>query len=156
MKFLLCVLLLFPLYAAADDVVTYADTVPSNHALDQTYEQFDTAFRALDARGVANIYSDDALYLGPFGDIVRGREAIVKEMARGFDEERAHHGTISIAFKVVDRRVSGNVIIDTGYFTITRTYANETKHTRGKYVNVFERDRNGTWHLRVDMYNPAG
>ncbi len=43
-------------------------------AIDSVYQRFSAAYRMLNADSVAVLYTEDALYLQPRGDMVRGRE----------------------------------------------------------------------------------
>ena len=155
MRNLLPLLLLAAALPIRGATVTLSPNVQENDEIEAVYQGVDNDFARLDASAVGKLYSKDSLYLGPSGDMLHGRDAIVKAFAKSFDDMRTGHGTISIAFKVVDRRASGDLVADTGYFTITRTYSNKSNTARGKYVNVFEKDRAGNWHLHIDMYAPA-
>ena len=123
---------------------------------DEPYQRFSAAYATLDAQRVGAIYTDDALYLPPGGDIIRGRAAIEDRYEQGFREDRRKRHTRRISFEPVDRVVSGDIRNDIGYYTIESSEPGGHRDTfRGKFVKVWRRGGDGVWRIRTDSYSAA-
>lgn len=125
--------------------------------LDAVYARFSQAYAELDPDMVANLYTRDALYLSPSRDIDRGRERIRKNFAGMFQRTRDAGESLRISFDRIDRRVSGDLAYEVGYYTLVRTSASgERKTSRGKFTVVLVRGKeDGTWRFKVDGYSAA-
>ncbi|MGH7538345.1 MAG: YybH family protein, partial [Gemmatimonadales bacterium] len=120
------------------------------------YQRFAAAYASLDAERVSRIYTEDAFYLQPSGDMLRGRSAIRTRFAEAFDAARARRHTHRISFELVDRAVAGDLRNDIGYYTITTaTPDGHEARFRGKFLKVWRRDGDGVWWIRTDSYSPA-
>lgn len=128
----------------------------ASRAIDEAYGRFSDAYLRLDANAVGALYTEDALYLEPGGDIVRGRAAIVEGFADFFRSVRERGREARIFFESVDRRVSGPVAYDVGYYDLLSHLSGEAvSRSRGKFVTVWKRGPYGNWRIHVDSYNQA-
>ena len=125
-----------------------ADTEP--------YQRFAAAYAALDAQRVGQIYAEDAVYLPPAGDMIRGRLAIQERFEHRFREARERGHTCRITFEFVDRTAAGDTRNDIGYYTIVTTdRSGHSDSFRGKFLKVWRRGSDGIWRIRSDSYSPA-
>jgi len=125
-----------------------ADTEP--------YERFSAAYATLDAQRVAASYAEDAFYLPPAGDILRGRAAIAERFESRFRKAREQGWTCRITFEFVDRVAAGDIRSDIGYYTIvTSEPGGHTERFRGKFLKVWRRDADGIWRIHADSYSAA-
>jgi len=125
-------------------------------APDEPYQRFAAAFASLDAERVSLVYTQDAFYLGPAGDMKRGRATIRDHYAAAFESSRERGHTRQIRFELVARDSAGDLRNDIGYYTIvTRDSAGHRERFRGKFLKVWRRDSDGVWRIRVDSYSPA-
>lgn len=144
---------------AADDRQT-APSVPDPEAdirvIESIYKRFSQAYTRLDPDRAASLYTEDALYLSPGGDIRHGRNAI-RETFESFFQWAADGGfNLEIAFDSVDRGIEGDLAYDIGYYTLTRRSGEEVvAKDRGKFVVVLKRQPNDSWRFHVDAYNSA-
>lgn len=122
--------------------------------LDAHYARFSQAYVALDPDAVANLYTEDAFYLSPGSDIRRGRAAVRQEFASFFASVRSRGDSLRIVFTIVDRKISGGLAAEVGYFDLTsRPNVGEPRTSRGKFVVIWVRGIDGVWRFRTDTYS---
>ena len=122
--------------------------------LDAQYARFSQAYVALDPDVVANLYTEDAYYMSPGADIKRGRAAVREEFKRFFDSVRSRGDSIRIVFTIVDRKISGGMAAEVGYFDLTsKPSGGESRTSRGKFVAIWARGADGAWRFRTDTYS---
>lgn len=128
--------------------LTQADNEP--------YQRYAAAYAALDAQRVGQVYTEDAIYLPPAGDILRGRAAIQERYEHSFRGARERGHTSRITFEFVDRSAAGDTRNDIGYYTIVTTdRGGHSESFRGKFLKVWRRGSDGIWRIRSDSYSPA-
>ncbi len=128
----------------------------ASFAMDEGYRRFSEAYLELDPVKVAALYTEDALYLQPNGDMVRGRAAITTIFADFFRGLRQSGREARIFFTSVDRRISGPLGYDVGYYDLVILVQGEvTGRDRGKFVTVWKRGPYGAWRIHVDGYSAA-
>ena len=79
---------------------------------------------------------------------------MLAEFERFFGGVKQQGGGVQITFRVVQRKISGDLGYDVGIFNLTRIRENgESRTTRGKFFVVTAKDTDGTWRFQVDGYN---
>lgn len=143
----------FGVMAQSNDLTL--DKGVSRHAgIDGVYSQFSRGYRDLDAKLVANLYTAEALYLPPGSDVKRGREKILESFSRFFESTRREGGKLSIAFEIIERRVSGDLAYDAGIYTLSSTTSSgTTSSSKGKFVVIALKGKDKTWRFQLDTYN---
>ena len=122
--------------------------------LDLVYANFSKAYRELDHTLVGSLYTPDAAYLVPGQDLITGRDKITPTFKGFFDYVRDKKGKMTISFRIVQRRVSGDMAYDVGIFTLTQFDANGKESVgQGKFVVVAVREKSGEWKFQVDGYS---
>lgn len=128
--------------------------VAAHKGLDDVYRRFSEGYKKLDPAQVAGLYTDDAFYLSPGADVKRGREKILAEFSGYFDSVQKTGGSLSVAFQILGRQVSGDLAYDVGIYTLTQKNANDESGVgRGKFVVVARQFGNGEWRFQVDGYS---
>ena len=122
---------------------------------DDRYDRFSAAYASLDPDRIAAMYTDDALYLGPAGEIVRGRAAIRERHAGSSEGNSERRHVRRITFDFIDRVDAGDVRNEVGYYTITTSMPGHATTFRGKFVKVWRRASDGVWRIHTDSYSPA-
>lgn len=116
--------------------------------LDAVYARFTEGYRQADAALVAALYHEDALYLQPDTDIVRGRAAIADLFARFLEPFRRRGGAgPPISFEIVERRIAAELAWDVGYYDIGGNGRD------GKFVLLWRRGADGRWLIHADAYS---
>lgn len=148
------VLSLTLLPAALAAQATHGPGAAAHPGLDAIYATFSKGYETLDPVAVANLYTEDALYLQPGDDILRGRKGILANFTGFFDSVRKSGSALRIRFEIVDRQVEGDLATDVGYFILTRSAKEGGENTnRGKFVVVARKQKDGTWRIHVDGYS---
>jgi putative oxidoreductase len=123
-------------------------------AWDAVYESFRRAYGEADAAAVAAVYAEDAFYLGPGRDVVRGRAAIREAFAPFL--EGAPPGTYDVTFEIVEREVSGDLGYEVGRYDLRSRKAEGEGRSRGKFTVVWKRGADGAWRIQSDTYSGLG
>lgn len=148
------VLSLTLLPAALSAQATHGPGAAPHAGLDAIYATFSKGYETLDPAAVANLYAEDAVYLPPGSDVLRGRKAILENFTGFFDSVRQSGSTLRIRFEILDRQVSGDLVSDVGYFILSRSTKDGRDSTdRGKFVVVGKKQKDGTWRIHVDGYS---
>jgi ketosteroid isomerase-like protein len=139
---------------AATADLTLEAGVAKHAGIDKIYSRFSEAYRTLNSEMVTNLYTDNAFYLSPGNDIQRGRATILGNFDGFFRNVKQSGGKMSIAFRILERRVSGDMAYDVGIYSLSSTNAKgETNIGRGKFVVVALRSENGDWKFQLDSYS---
>jgi uncharacterized protein (TIGR02246 family) len=129
--------------------------VSAHKEIDAIYRQFSEAYVALDAEKVTNLYAADAAYLPPDSEILKGREQIRLGFQSFFDRIKKEGRTMTISFRIFQRKVEKNLGYDVGIYTITQFKDGKQigKPGKGKFIVVAVKEKDGKWRFQVDGYN---
>lgn len=135
--------------------LTLAKNVAPHGGIDAIYKKFSEAYRLLDPAMVANLYTEDALYLAPGGNIERGRDYILKNFTEFFGSIKDGGGRLEISFEIVERRVTSDQAYDVGIYTLKSFNSKgETRSSsKGKFITVARQMKDGAWRFQVDGYS---
>lgn len=129
--------------------------VTAHKEIDAIYRRFGEAYVTLDAEKVANLYAADAVYLPPNSEILKSREQILPGFRAFFDRIKKDGKTMTISFRIHQRKVEKNLGYDVGVYTITQF--KDGKQTgnsgKGKFIVVAVKEKDGKWRFQVDGYN---
>ena len=154
---LAAVLLMLPLAVVSAQVKSPATGGAAGKAMDAQYDRFSEAYRKLDPAMVGGLYTEDAFYLQPGSEIMRGRKAIHENFAGFFSGVAQRKDSVRISFEIVDRAVSGDLGYDIGYYTLSsRTAAGESRSSRGKFTVIWKKGSDGVWMIHSDGYSGVG
>ncbi len=103
-------------------------------------------FNKGDFRGIAELYTADAIALPPGSAMVKGKAAI-GTMWKGLAEQAGNPKLITVEVK----RLGPAAAREIGTFNLT-TKGASSKEISGKYLVVWERVR-GQWKLATDIWN---
>ena len=134
--------------------LTFDTGAKPHRGLDAVYADFSKAYRELDHELVGRLYTADAAYLVPGQDLLEGRDKITPTFKNFFDHIRERKGTMTISFRIVQRRVSSDMAYDVGIFTLTQyDSAGKGSVGQGKFVVVAGKEKSGEWKFQVDGYS---
>jgi ketosteroid isomerase-like protein len=135
----------------AFDGRAFAGDTKSEQGLRDADAQWSKAAGAKDLDKTVSFYSEDANVLPPNAPIATTKEAIRKVWKDLFDSPGA-----AISWKAVKVEVakSGDIGFVSGTYEATMNDASGKPVTeRGKYVEVWEKQANGTWKCGKDIWN---
>lgn len=116
--------------------------------------QFEAAYNAGDAAGVAALYTEDGAVLPPDAPRIDGREGI-QAMWQGFIDA----GVTALDLATVELSAAGDAASEVGTYALQVPDGKGGKTTlTGKYIVLWQRGADGVWRLRRDIWNgdPAG
>jgi uncharacterized protein (TIGR02246 family) len=133
--------------------LTHDAGVKPHSGIDAIYARFSEGYRQLDAKMVADLYTDNAIYMTPESGVDRGRELIVKNFDGFFRSVRGEGASLRISFQIVERKVSGDLAYDVGIYTLETSSGDKVLQTsKGKFVVVAVKQK-GKWRFQLDSYS---
>ena len=114
--------------------------------------KFGQALMAGDYNTIASFYTDDALSLPSYEPMWRGKNAILEGNKK--DAESGLKYT-SFSARTTDVYGSGDITYEIGTYELSFTMPNKTTAMtdKGKYLNIWQKQNDGTWKLRADTWN---
>lgn len=138
-----------PAPPATDAPVTPAptDTAAASAAMQDVYARFSAGYRLASADTVAQLYTEDAFYLQPDADVLRGRDTVraTFEAFLGGFREGGRPGP-NIDFEILERRIDGDIGHDVGYYRFDGVRA-------GKFIVLWRRGEDGQWRISADGFS---
>ena len=101
-----------------------------------------------DAKGIASLHTLDAVVIPPKSDFVVGRDKI-EEMYKA--EIEMGNGTLGLQTTEVIQE--GLYAYETGLYYIKMTIEGEEVNDYGKYIVIWEKQKNGDWLCKKDIWN---
>ena len=155
---LILMLLLFALPLQAQNTESGAlqldEGVKPHAQIDAIYARFSLAYEKLDPAMVANLYTEEALYLEPNSPVKHGRAAVQASFAGFFKWAKENKKQLDISFRIVSRQVAEPLAYDVGVFTLkTVENGKEISSGQGKFVVVVRKSEDGSWKFHVDGYS---
>ena len=111
---------------------------------------FVTTYMSGDGAALAALYTEDAALLPPGGARVDGRENIAAFWQGAMDS-----GLVIEGLEVIEVMESGDQAVDIGtVFLSAPDGSGGMTPITAKYLVVWHRGEDGSWHLHRDMWNP--
>ncbi|PJA97987.1 MAG: hypothetical protein CO128_09680 [Ignavibacteriales bacterium CG_4_9_14_3_um_filter_30_11] len=114
--------------------------------------QFAKLMIAKDFNNLLNMYTDDIYSLPSYSNIIHGKEEMI---AANEIEKRTHSKWLSFNLYTKDIIEEGNLVIEIGEYNLAIEMPGGTPPITdmGKYVNIWERQNDGTLKIKVDIWN---
>jgi len=113
--------------------------------------QFAKAFNKGDAASIATLYSKDAIFMMPETPLYKGSKGVAAANQSLFDS-----GYGNVKFTTTRSGSDGDLAFNIGGVSMDQKTANGTVKVSGKYMDVYRRQKDGSWKIIATMYNPDG
>ncbi|MDR3609370.1 MAG: SgcJ/EcaC family oxidoreductase, partial [Ignavibacteriaceae bacterium] len=120
---------------------------------DDMNDKFSKAMVSGDYNTIASMYTDDAVSLQSYEPMWVGKDAITQGNKKDLTESGMKWSNLT--GKTMQIFGTGDTKIEIGTFEATFTMPNSTTAMtdHGKYINVWQKQNDGTWKLRADTWN---
>ena len=106
------------------------------------------AFNAGKTAQVAALYSRDALFLMPDAPAFKGRKGVQTQVQASLDG-----GWRNIKFKTIRSGSGGDLAFNIGQVSYEQASASGTTKVKGKYLDVYRRQADGSWKIIATAAN---
>jgi len=131
--------------------VASVSVVRADPAADVTaaYAAWDAAFNSGDAKAIAAFYTDDAIFLPPTHDVIRGPEGVEKFFAGIIGMGAKNH-----KLELIEASGDGNIVVGTAKWSAAgKDSAGADQPWGGVATHVFQKQPDGSLKLRVFTFN---
>lgn len=139
--------LLFTINAFAQN----PDLTQAKMGIEKMNKDFDQAMLSQDYNKIGNFFTDDALSLPSYTTEIKGKDAIVESQKKDFASNKYNTFTTN----TTDIYGSGDLVYEIGTYAVNFTMANNPTpmDDHGKYVNIWQKQGDGTWKIKVQTWN---
>jgi len=160
MRFVLACFSLFVLLAGlsgcapatepAPEIDLAAEEEAAREAIEEMAEQWDAAMNAGDYEAVADLFTDDGIQMGADAPALVGKAAIRNAMKTDFEENTVQSENVT-----EEIRLAGDWAVVRGTYKEIRTpkAGGEPIELVGKWLDVYERQADGSWKISRDAWN---
>ncbi len=106
------------------------------------------AFNAGNAAQVAAIYNKDAIFMMPETPAYKGTKGV-----RALNQAMIDAGWRNIKLKTIKSGSDGDLAFNIGSVSMDQPSGGGTAKVKGKYLDVYQRQRDGSWKIIATMYN---
>lgn len=105
-----------------------------------------------DNKTVLSFYAEDAYSLPSYSPMMDGKKEIEQGMQM---DKQAGTNFKSFNLKTKDLWTSGDLLCEVGTYTFSMIIPNSTNtfDDHGKYLTIYEKQQDGTWKIKADMWN---
>ena len=103
-----------------------------------------------DSKGIASLHTLDAVVIPPKYDFVIGRDNIEQMY-----QAEIEMGNGKLDLKTTEVIQEGLYAYETGLYIIKMTIDGEEVNDNGKYIVVWEKQKNGDWLCKKDIWNTS-
>jgi uncharacterized protein (TIGR02246 family) len=141
------------LFVSATNMWAQNDDASFRKFTDDMNEKFSKAMLSGDYNTIANMYTDDAVSLQSYEPMWVGKNAILEGNKKDLTESGMKWSNLT--GKTTQVFGNDNLKVEIGTFEATFTPPNSTTamNDHGKYMNVWQKQSDGSWKLRADTWN---
>ncbi len=145
-------LLLFLLFGCSDDPQVTSSQEEDVAAITAVSKARAQAFNESDAQGIAVHFTEDAILMAPGAPAAQGREAVAAYYQSIFDE---YEPVLESYYEEVE--VYGDMAYGRGEAKVTLTprEGKPTTTSTSKYLNILQRQPDGSWQTTHDAWNAS-
>jgi uncharacterized protein (TIGR02246 family) len=134
----------------AINAYSQTDVTNARQAIDKVRQDFNAAYNRADAETIANLVTEDVIWMPPNETIVTGRETIKMRYANQFTKSSA-----TFELRMDEIIVCGSWGFLRGPYSRIDTPKDDgpPKEITGKYLMVMQLQQDGSWKIARDIYN---
>jgi uncharacterized protein (TIGR02246 family) len=112
------------------------------------------ALAAKDARRIADLYANDAMFFMPGRPVVEGRDAVERVMSEDLEDPNF---SLDLRDQKTEVSASGDMAYARGTFRVSFTIpqTREVQSVGGNYLQVFRKNADGNWKVVEDISSPG-
>lgn len=119
--------------------------------IDEANNLYELYYNTGNAKGVASLHTNDAVVMPPNSDFRVGKQQIEEAIA-----SEISMGSTNLNFIQTDLIVSGNIAYESGTYSLEiKPKDQETVKDYGKYIVIWEKQENGKWLMKKDIWNTS-
>lgn len=140
------------LFAFSTTIFSQNDNSGLKQLIKKTNDQFVSAMMAKDNAAMLSLYTDDIISLPSYHKMIKGKKA----MAEMMEKDKSNPNKVTdFSLTTTDVIPSGNLVLEIGKYALTVEMKGMDKPWKdvGKYLNVFEKQNDGSLKLKADIWN---
>jgi len=135
-------------------ILAHSAGVPPLRGLDAAYKRLAQGYRDLNPKMMADQYAENAFYLAPGQEILRGRKAIEQNFTAMLAQARKEGTSLSIFFRIKSRVATKPIVTDIGtYLLVRKREGKEVGRSVGKFVIAARKGAGGLWRFEIDSWS---
>jgi len=117
--------------------------------IEVTNSKWSSAVNSGDPSAIEECLDEGAIYLGPGAPAIFGKDAVVAEAKTWIEA-----GATNESFEIIEVFGDGDIAYQVGAYSIDYPQEDGSLETdRGKFVDIFRRQEDGSWKARVSILN---
>ncbi len=112
--------------------------------IDQQNQIYMDGYNNQNSQMAVDLHTDDVFVMPPNSKILRDKQAVKKLI-----EDDIQNGVHDVVFTTLDLKVDGDYAYEVGISTMKIGATIDT----GKYIVVWEKQKNGDWLIKADIWN---
>jgi ketosteroid isomerase-like protein len=124
------------------------DTMAKKQAFKNSNVAYAKAFNAGQPAKVAALYSKDAIFMMPETPIYKGTNGVLAQTQVAIDA-----GWRDIKLKTIKSGSDGDLAFNIGTVAMSQPSGDGRVNVKGKYLDVYRRQKDGGWKIIATMYN---
>jgi uncharacterized protein (TIGR02246 family) len=145
---LFVVLLMFLVSCVSNLEAESVDLAVARKAIDAANAKYVECFQKRDAKAFGQLFTEDAVVMEPAGVVIRGRSKIEEWLLADTNEVPVKDGTIT----TMELYEIDGAIYETGKFRfVFQPAGKEERVAIGKYVDVWEKQTDGSWKIKTEV-----
>ena len=111
--------------------------------------EYAKAFNASDPAKIAALYTEDAIFMAPELPMFKGKKGVQAHTQMMLDA-----GWQKVEFKTILSKADGDLAVNIGSVALTKVSDGKATKLRGKYMDTYRRETDGSWKIIATMFNP--
>jgi len=117
--------------------------------IEDTNTKWSGAVNSGNAAAIEECLDEGVIFMGPGAPAIRGKTAVIAEV-----ETWVKEGATNVSFEIMEVVGDGGIAYQVGTYSSDHPQDDGViKTDRGKYVDIFRRQEDGSWKIRLSIQN---